>query len=71
MQFELTRSDVELLIEALDSHCYWQLSDHEYRRDGFVIDPGADDRDAQAAIRQALELASHLEDALRAKGATQ
>jgi hypothetical protein len=31
----LTREKIELLLEALDSHVYWQLTPPEHRRDGF------------------------------------
>lgn len=40
---ELTRGELMLLTEALDSHAYWQLSEDQYRRDGFVEEPGSDD----------------------------
>jgi hypothetical protein len=42
---ELTLSELELLVEALDSHGYWQLSEPQYRRDGFVQEPGTNDPD--------------------------
>jgi len=35
--------DLKLICEALDSHCYWQLSDEHYRNDGHVCEPGSDD----------------------------
>jgi hypothetical protein len=36
----LTRSDVALLVESLDSHEYWQLGDVLPRKDGLVFIPG-------------------------------
>lgn len=38
----LTDEDVDLLVEALDSHEYWQLSDPSWRNSGAVILPGDD-----------------------------
>lgn len=55
----LTADEAALVCEALDSHAYWQLSDEHYRRDGYVNEPGSDDADNAAEIRDA--------DALRAK----
>jgi hypothetical protein len=36
----LTRSDVALLVESLDSHEYWQLGDVLPGKDGLVFIPG-------------------------------
>lgn len=36
----LSREEVELLIEALDSHEYWQLGDVLPRKSGMVFVPG-------------------------------
>ena len=36
----LSSDEVGLLIEALDSHEYWQLSDPSWRDSGYVILPG-------------------------------
>jgi hypothetical protein len=38
----LTNADISLLIEALDSHEYWQLSDQAWRHSGAVILPSDD-----------------------------
>ena len=35
----LTRNEVELLIEALDSHEYWQPSEPRWRHSGAVVLP--------------------------------
>lgn len=34
LTIEVTPWELGLLVEALDSHAYWQLSDPSYRRDG-------------------------------------
>lgn len=75
---ELTASEVAMLIEALDSHEYWQLSDPTWRNSGYVILPGedvplpsggespdADQRQAVAAIVEARRLQERLRAALR------
>jgi hypothetical protein len=49
----LSDDDIALLLEALDSHVYWQLSDPQFRQNGDVRDPGSDDPDQVAAIRHA------------------
>jgi hypothetical protein len=36
----MTRSDIELLIESLDSHEYWQIGDVLPRKNGEVFIPG-------------------------------
>jgi hypothetical protein len=38
----LTADEVEMLLLAIDSHIYWQLSEPLYRRDGDVMAPGSD-----------------------------
>ena len=61
MKFELSQDDVDRLISALDSHVYWQLSDQNYRNDGFVLDPGSDDAEHATEIAACEELASRLQ----------
>ena len=39
----LDGQQLDMLIEAIDSHVYWQLSDDTYRNDGDVIEPGSDE----------------------------
>ena len=56
----LTDGELELLLDALDSHKYWQLSDAHYRSRGYVLDPGADDPEAVNAIGECDALASKL-----------
>jgi len=41
----LSAHDLELLVEALDSHEYWQLGYNLPRKNGFVILPGDRDPD--------------------------
>lgn len=54
-------ADLDLLIEALDSHVDWQLSDPLYRNDGMVHGRGSDDRGARAEIRRSNRLIARLE----------
>lgn len=49
-----------VLLEQLD----WQLSDPDYRRDGFVMEPGSDNEDDQREIERTEELSSQLHDLL-------
>jgi hypothetical protein len=39
MQVDLTPEEIDLLIEALDSHQYWQLSEPSQRSSGYVMEP--------------------------------
>lgn len=57
---DLNRTDVQLLLEALDSHEYWQLSDQHYRRDGFVMEPGADAPALRRQIKKVETLSAKL-----------
>lgn len=59
----LTRDDLDLLVEALDSHAYWQLSDDQYRNDGAVLPPGSDDDDNARAIAECDRLSEVLTNA--------
>lgn len=36
-----TRDEISILVEALNSHAYWQLSDDDNRNDGYVVDEDA------------------------------
>lgn len=60
---QLTRREVQVLLLALDSHEYWQLSDPAYRWSGFVIEDGADDADARDDIAEVRRLVEWLERA--------
>ena len=51
----------QMLLDAIDSHIYWQLSDREYRDSGFVRDPGSNDSEAAAEIQRFRELAVQIE----------
>jgi len=42
-EVSLAREDIWLIIEALDSHEYWQLSEPTWRRSGAVILPSDDE----------------------------
>jgi hypothetical protein len=54
---ELSESEVTLLIEALDSHEYWQLSESHERNDGYsTIEDGANEEvDSVRALIAKLE----------------
>ena len=62
---DLTKGEIELIIEALDSHVYWQLSDTVYRREGYVREPGAEDPQRAAEIVRAERLSEKLAAILR------
>jgi len=57
---DLTKSEIELLIEALDSHVYWQLSEAEFRHDGTVWEPGSRDPENAAEIVRSERLSARL-----------
>ena len=61
MQFEVSPEDLDRIIEALDSHVYWQLSDQHYRNDADVVEPGSDDPNQAAEIGACRELADKLQ----------
>ena len=46
----LTDTQRNQLADAIDSHIYWQLSDHRYRANGAVLEPGSDDSEVAAEI---------------------
>jgi hypothetical protein len=46
----LTQAQRMQIVEAIDSHIYWQLSDGRYRANGAVIEPGSDDPAVAAEI---------------------
>jgi hypothetical protein len=46
----LTQAQRMQVVEAIDSHIYWQLSDDRYRANGSVIEPGSDDPAVAAEI---------------------
>lgn len=60
MQPPLSEKDLDLLVEALDSHVYWQLSDQHYRNNADVVDPGSDDPEQAAQIEACVELSDRL-----------
>ena len=62
IEVELTPDEVELLVEGLDSHRYWQLSDTDFRNSGYVLPPGSYDPETVVKIKATEEL----EDKLRA-----
>ena len=60
MQFEVSPEDLDRIIEALDSHVYWQLSDQHYRSNADVLDPGSDDPEQRSEIEACRQLAEKL-----------
>ena len=62
---QLTPDELALVCEALDSHIFWQLSDPEYRNDGYVRSPGSDDPQKSSEIAEAESLLGRLEPYLR------
>jgi hypothetical protein len=59
-QISLTAAELHLVLEALDSHRYWQLSDEQYRNSGYVMDPGSDDEENAETIREISALEARL-----------
>jgi hypothetical protein len=57
----LTQAQREQILEAIDSHIYWQLSDERYRANGAVLEPGSDDPEVVAAIMAFEALQGELE----------
>lgn len=39
MLVDLSERDLGIIVEALDSHCYWQLADESRRNSGYVMGP--------------------------------
>jgi hypothetical protein len=50
----LTTDEVDLLIDALDSHQYWQLSDTSRRNSGYVMEPLTSEERACDALAEKL-----------------
>jgi hypothetical protein len=59
----LTPAQITQIVEAIDSHIYWQLSDERYRANGAVLEPGSDDPDVAAEIAALETLQDKLNDA--------
>lgn len=66
--FGLDDRELNLVVEALDSHAYWQLSDPNYRDSGYVQPPGSDDPETVDALAETDELHDRLEAEQRARG---
>ena len=58
---DLTREEILLVIEALDSHEYWQLSDPLFRNEGRVRGAGSEDERAKDEIERVRRLRDRLE----------
>ncbi|HVL68043.1 MAG TPA: hypothetical protein VM364_12335 [Vicinamibacterales bacterium] len=63
MKLDVSPQDLDRIIEALDSHVYWQLSDQHYRSNGDVLEPGSDDPKQAGEIEACWELAERLRSA--------
>lgn len=61
---DLSEADLLLVLSALDSHKYWQLSDEQYRSSGYVLEPGSDDEETAEEIETVEVLESKLEGIL-------
>lgn len=66
VQLNITSDELYLIVEALDSHAYWQLSDPLYRNSGFVMGPGSDDPEQKRLLDATNELHEKLEPMLLA-----
>ena len=60
----LTRSELLLITEAIESYVYWQLSEPEFRRDCVVVGEGSTDPEQRAEIQRAVAIVARLERAL-------
>lgn len=49
-----------MVIEAIESHVYWQLADNQYKNNGSVTEPGSDDPETADTIAQFQTLAARL-----------
>lgn len=61
----LSVPELRLVLEGLDSHEYWELSDEQYRSDGFVIGDGSADRETRAQIGRVRALYARIESEVR------
>lgn len=59
-------AELDLILEALESHDYWQLTDLNYRRDGYVMEPGTEDPE-KLVMRVAIKELTEKLEALRPK----
>ena len=61
----LSREELDLVLAALDSHEYWQLSEPQYRSSGYVLGDGSDDDDAAVEIRICRRLQDKLQSLIK------
>jgi hypothetical protein len=59
MLIDLSERDFEVILEALDSHAYWQLSDESRHNSGYVMEPYTE------AEREVMALEERLQTHLR------
>lgn len=60
LDITLTADELALVVAALDSHVYWQLSDPNDRDSGFVHGDGNAEPEAAQEIRDATALQDRL-----------
>lgn len=51
VRVELTPEEHALVLEALDSHAYWQVSSECYRDNGYIYAPGANEPEEREALK--------------------
>jgi hypothetical protein len=68
IQVTLTVADIQVLLDGLDSHVYWDLSDDDCRSSGFVVGDGSSVPEHPAEIRRVRALMDRLEAACRGAG---
>lgn len=59
---QLTNEELELLVEALDSHAYWELADQQDRNNGFVYGKSAKKPEVKACYTLETKLRRVLAD---------
>ena len=62
---QLTDEDLALLVDALDSHIYWGLSDEKYRDSGHVMDSGSDDEEQAEDLAKCRVLEARIDELRR------
>lgn len=61
----LSVAEMRLVLDSLDSHEYWQLSEQRYRSNGFVDGEGSADPETRAQIRRVRALYTRIEFEIR------
>lgn len=53
---KLTKEQLNIVVSALDSYVYWELSDEGNRNNGFVYGEGSEDEENAVEIKKANKL---------------